>query len=150
VMVIGAALVLKTVDALADKSVIPLPQNEMAIDQKRLHAPKIFREDCRIDWRKQVVAINNLIRGLSPYPAAWTNFYRPGIEIGVKIFKASVEPTVHQCIPGAILSDNKNFLKIACADGFINLIELQIAGRNRIGISAFLRGFTDASSYTAN
>jgi methionyl-tRNA formyltransferase len=150
VMVSGAALVLKTVDALADKSVIPLPQNEMAIDQKRLHAPKIFREDCRIDWRKQVVAINNLIRGLSPYPAAWTNFYRPGIEIGVKIFKASVEPAVHQCIPGAILSDNKNFLKIACADGFINLIELQIAGRNRIGISAFLSGFTDASSYTAN
>lgn len=149
-MVIGAKLVLKTVDALADGAVIPLPQNSLIIDPDRLQAPKIFKESCMIDWGKSGTIINNLIRGLSPYPAAWTNFHSSGSEIGVKIFKASIEQVSHQCKPGEILSDNKKYLKIACADGFLHIIDLQLAGKKRMGIAEFLRGFPNAVNYTAH
>ncbi len=148
-MVIGANLVLKTVDALADGAVIPLPQSSLTIDPKRLHAPKIFKGNCKIDWKNQAGVINNLIRGLSPYPAAWTNFYCSGTETGIKIFKAVIEQVSHQCKPGEILSDNKKYLKIACADGFLHIIDLQLAGKKRMDRTAFLRGFPNAGNYSA-
>jgi len=148
-MVIGANLVLKTVDALAEGAIDPIPQNLLVIDPKRLHAPKIFKESCRINWEKPVTEINNLIRGLSPYPAAWTNFQIAGSETGVKIFKASVEQVGHQCRQGEILTDNKKYLKIACNDGFLHVIDLQLAGKKRMGIAEFLRGFPNAAGYTA-
>jgi methionyl-tRNA formyltransferase len=147
--IIGANLVLKTVDALADGTVIPISQNLLVIDLKRLHAPKIFKENCMIDWGKQATVINNLIRGLSPYPAAWTSFHHSGSETGLKIFKASVEQVSHQCKPGEILSDNKKYLKIACTDGFLHIIDLQLAGKKRMGIAEFLRGFPNATDYVA-
>ena len=148
-MVIGADLVLKTVDALAEGSVRPLSQNLLSIDPDRLHAPKIFKENCKIDWKNKGVIINNLIRGLSPYPAAWTIFRSQGSEISVKIFKAAVEQTDHGLNPGEIVSDNKKLLQIACIDGFLNILELQLAGKKRIAIQEFLRGFPNVSSYTA-
>jgi len=148
-MIIGANLVLKTVDALADGMVTPVAQNLISADPQKMHAPKIFKENCRVDWSKPVIAVNNLIRGLSPYPAAWTNFNSPGSETGVKIFKALIEQARHECIPGEILSDNKKYLKIACADGFLHLVDLQLAGKKRMGIAEFLRGFPNADSYTA-
>lgn len=147
--VVGANLVLKTVDALADGAVIPLPQNLLVIDPKRLHAPKIFKENCKIEWGRPVNDLNNLIRGLSPYPAAWTNFQNAGSETGVKIFKATVEQVIHQSEPGEILSDNKKYLKIACQDGFLHILDLQLAGKKRMGIAEFLRGFPNAANYTA-
>lgn len=147
-MVVGAKLVLKTVDALADGTVTPIPQSANAINSERLHAPKIYKENCKIDWTKPAVAINNLIRGLSPYPAAWTNFHRSGTETGVKIFKATTEQVSHQYQPGKIVSDNKKYLKIACADGFLNIQDLQLAGKKRMDTAAFLRGFPDAESYS--
>ncbi len=148
-MIVGANLVLKTVDALADGTVTPVSQNLLSADPQKMHAPKIFKEDCRIDWSKPVVAVNNLIRGLSPYPAAWTNFNSSESETGVKIFKAMVEQIGHDCKPGEILSDNKKYLKIACADGFLHLVDLQLAGKKRMGIAEFLRGFPNADRYTA-
>lgn len=149
-MTLGANLVLKTVDALADGTVVPLPQDLLIIDTDRLHAPKIFRENCKIDWHKPAIVINNLIRGLSPYPVAWTNFYFPGNETGVKIFKATIEITSHKCKPGEIYSDNKNYLKIACPDGFVHIIDLQLAGKKRMEIAPFLCGFPNAGSYVAH
>lgn len=148
-MVIGAKLVIKTLDALAEGSVIPVSQNSLKIDQERLHAPKIFKETCKIDWTKPVVDINNLIRGLSPYPAAWTIFQRPGYEISVKIFRARTELIEHDCQTGEIGSDNKNYLKIACGNGFLHILELQLSGKKRMGISEFLRGFANANEYRA-
>jgi len=148
-MVIGANLVIKTVNALADDNVKPLPQSSLIIDPERLHAPKIFKETCKIDWHKPAVAINNLVRGLSPYPAAWTNFMGNGSETGVKIFKGSVERIPHNYQPGEILSDNKTFLKIACADGFLHIMDLQLAGKKRLEIAPFLRGFPNPTNYKA-
>jgi len=148
-MEIGANLVLKTVDALAEGNVSPLSQDILVIDPERLHAPKIFKENCLIDWEKPGIVINNLIRGLSPYPAAWTNFRSSGSETGVKIFKASFEQASHECKPGEIQSDNKKYLKVACLDGFLNILDLQLAGKKRMGVAEFLRGFPNANNYTA-
>jgi len=149
-MVIGANLVIKTVEALADGNISPLPQTALKVDPERLHAPKIFKETCKINWQKPAAAINNLIRGLSPYPAAWTNLKGNGSETGIKIFKASVECIGHNCQPGEILSDNKSYLKIACADGFLHILDLQVAGKKRLGIAPFLRGFPNVVSYKAD
>lgn len=148
-MIIGAKLVLKTVDAIADDSIKPVPQSPLTIEPHRLHAPKIFKENCKIEWNKQVVSINNLIRGLSPYPAAWTNFVVNESETTVKIFKASVENVTHQFSSGTILSDNKSYLKIACSDGFLHILDLQLAGKKRLDIAPFLRGFPNAENYRA-
>jgi len=146
---LGAKLVLKTVDALADGNYVLQPQESLIIDPERLHAPKIFKENCKIDWAKPGITTYNLVRGLSPYPAAWTNFQGFGTETGVKIFKASFEQVDHQSKPGEIISDNKKYLKIACSDGFLHIIDLQLAGKKRLGVSEFLRGFPNAVSYMA-
>jgi len=148
-MVIGANLVIKTVEALADGNISPLPQTALKVDPERLHAPKIFKDTCKIDWDKPALAINNLIRGLSPYPAAWTNLKDNGSETAVKIFKAAVEITGHNCKSGEIKSDNKTYLKIACNDGFLHVIDLQLAGKKRLGIDPFLRGFPNVTNYVA-
>ncbi|NEW80963.1 MAG: methionyl-tRNA formyltransferase [Mariniphaga sp.] len=148
-MEIGANLVIKTIKALAEGNVSPLSQEIMAFDLGRLHAPKIYKENCMIDWDKPGTSINNLIRGLSPYPAAWTNFQNPESETGVKIFKATFEQTSHQYKPGEIQSDNKKYLKIACANGFLHILDLQLAGKKRMGIEEFLRGFQHIINYKA-
>jgi len=149
-MEIGASLVLKTVDALTEDNVSPLAQDLLTINPEKLHAPKIFKENCMIDWAKPGIVINNLIRGLSPYPAAWTNFRCDGSEIGVKIFKVAFEKAHHQYNPGKIVSDNKKYLKIAVADGFLHILDLQLAGKKRMGIEEFLRGFPKVINYTAH
>ena len=148
-MLTGAALVLKTVDKLAEGNYETISQEELDIDPKRLHAPKIFKETCKINWNNSCVSINNLIRGLSPYPAAWTNFLKNNSETGVKIFRASIELADHLFSPGQIVTDNKKYLKIACADGYLHLIDLQIAGKKRMEIAELLRGFPNAVAYKA-
>ena len=148
-MVIGAELVLKTVDAIAEGNFQPLPQDSLTIDPVRLHAPKIFKETCKIDWQKQVGELNNLVRGLSPYPAAWTNFTKAGLETLVKIFKTSEELIEHQDKLGRIVTDNKKFLKVACSDGYLHLLDIQLSGKKRMGIAEFLRGFQNAGEYSA-
>jgi methionyl-tRNA formyltransferase len=146
-MIIGSKLVLKTIDALAEGNVNPIPQESLNIDPSRLHAPKIFREDCKIDWSNTGLRIHNLIRGLSPYPTAWSNLKNDDDLFSLKIFRSIFEPTLHAYQPGHILSDKKTFLKITCKDGLISIMDLQLAGKKRMPIAEFLRGFPNPEDY---
>jgi methionyl-tRNA formyltransferase len=148
-MKMGAALLLKTIDALAEGTAKPIPQDLLTINPQRLHAPKIFKEDCKIHWNKPGQQLKNLIRGLSPYPAAWTQIRKDDNIQNLKIFKSSFEPDIKDYTPGTIYTDQKTFLKIACQDGFLFIEELQLAGKNRMNITDFLRGFPNASDYKA-
>ncbi len=133
-MDIGAELVLQTVKKIDNNTVTTLPQNE---DQELKHAPKIFREDCKIDWNKQTDHVYNLIRGLSPYPVAWTKLDNKVF----KIFSCIKENGKHNQTPGDINSDNKTFLKFVTTDGFINVKEVQLEGKRKMKIQEFLSGF---------
>jgi len=149
-MEIGSALVLKTVDALAEGSVAMISQKEL-IEKGYLPspAPKIFKEDCLIDWQKEVASIKNFVRGLSPYPAAWANLFNAttGIETTMKIFRVDAEKVQTDAVPGTILSDGKTFLKVACSDGWICVQELQLAGKKRMMVGDFLRGFPSINQF---
>ncbi|SEL14719.1 methionyl-tRNA formyltransferase [Parapedobacter koreensis] len=140
-MVIGANLLVKTVKAIASGKVHPISQDTIPVNAELRHAPKIFKEDGAIDWSRPVDDVYNLIRGLSPYPTAYTSLDGKVL----KIFKAMKEniPTTHT--PGTYLTDGVSFLKFACPDGYIAIQELQIAGKKRMDIVAFLRGYRPSS-----
>ena len=111
-------------------------------------APKIFKETCRIDWTKNGKTIHDLVRGLSPYPAAWSELHRDGeAPLGVKIYKTRPENVRPDHTAGRIVSDGKTEIKVACADGYIHLEELQIAGKKRMPAADLLRGFKDLGTY---
>jgi methionyl-tRNA formyltransferase len=145
----GARLLVKTLDAIALGDVKPVQQDTIVLDMNRLKpAPKIFKEDCRIDWEKSSVEIHNLIRGLSPYPAAFTKIrISQKSVIVMKIFKSHVLPCVNTedflpvRSPGTVITDQKRYLNIACADGLLSITELQIEGKRRMPVAEFLRGF---------
>lgn len=130
---IGADLLLETVKGLTEGSLDAKPQE---ISSENKHAPKIFTETARINWEDPAKKIYNLIRGLSPYPAAFTDFQ----DKKLKIFKAEVEAVAHHKPTGTYETDHKQFLKFACSDGFISIKELQLEGKKRLGIEEFLRG----------
>ncbi len=137
-MQLGAEVILETVKAIESGNYELKPQD----DTKSIHAPKIFKEACKINWNEPAENIYNLIRGLSPYPAAFTEFKdKSGQTIGVKIYKTDAEELAHNEKPGHIISDGKTFLKVACNNGFISIKELQTAGKKRMTIEEFLRGF---------
>jgi len=151
-MEIGSKLVLKTVNAIAEGDIQPLPQEKLIATGPELkHAPKIFKDDCRIDWSDKAEKIYNLIRGLSPYPSAWTYFVKKGTDakINVKLFFAEKESGGKTEIPGTINSDGKTFLKIACANGWLKITDLQMAGKKRMKAGDFLRGFKNPEDYFA-
>ncbi len=149
-MAIGAGLVVKTVKALADGSAIPIAQEKLEIEPEKLHAPKIYKEDCRINWELDSQKNHNKVRGLSPYPTAWTELAAPYKEnISLKIFRTSLEKDAHAYPPGTILSDQKKWMKIACSDGYLLITDLQLAGKKRMGIEEFLRGFPGIETYKA-
>ncbi len=140
-MTAGTGLVLETVDRLAAGDVKPIEQAH--IDESTLRpAPKIFKEDCRIDWGKPGVQIINFIRGLSPYPAAWTPIRRADSEevSSAKIFSARFENKPHNVAPGTVSSDGRTTLQVACQDGWIVLQELQMAGKKRMAFKELLLG----------
>ncbi|MBS1637284.1 MAG: methionyl-tRNA formyltransferase [Bacteroidetes bacterium] len=144
-MSIGAELVLKSVRAIESGNYTLHPQN----DGESVHAPKLFKETCRIKWDRDVMAIYNLIRGLSPYPAAYTEFPDKNAQpVSIKIYRALYELKSHTYKPGTVLSDGKNSLKVACINGFIDIQELQLAGKKRMGIAEFLRGFNLPDSFS--
>ena len=130
---IGAEVLLQTVKGLAEESITEKPQDNFNIK----HAPKIFTETCAIDWNKSAVEINNLIRGLSPYPAAFTHL--DGKKL--KIFAASIEKTTPNSTIGTYETDGKHFLKFVCNDGYINITDLQLEGKKRMKVEDFLRGY---------
>jgi methionyl-tRNA formyltransferase len=129
----GAKLVLKTVEAIENGTAPRLPQ---VWDGSAPHAPKIFKETCKIDWSKSGEQIRNFIRGLSPYPAAWTELNgKP-----YKVFAVTIEKTASGKPAGEIQSDWKKYLKISCSDGWVNLEEFQPEGKKRMRVEEFLRG----------
>lgn len=131
-MMEGAALVVKTVTAIESGTYTTKPQSGTS---NKL-APKIFREDCRINWYQDTVHIHNFIRGLSPYPGAFTDV--TGVQW--KILTAKPITAQHSLHPGAVETDNKTYLHIACTDGFISVLSIQAEGKKRMEIGEFLRG----------
>ena len=141
-MRLGGDLVLKTVDAILEGSVKTIPQEELAQVGELRPAPKIFKETCRIDWTIGVKRIYDFVRGLSPYPAAWTELYQEGADpIMLKIFETEKLFCEHSLAPGTIVTDCKTYFKIASSDGFVNVLSLQLAGKKRMEINDFLRGY---------
>lgn len=144
----GSELVLKTVQAIEEDKVLESPQS--AVDSAQLkHAPKIFKESCLIDWNKPVAEINNLIRGLSPYPTAFTYLDGKVLKIfASKISQWSIDHSQsiesstidHQSSTIDFKTDNKTYLSFKCADGYLDIIELQLEGKKRMKVDEFLRG----------
>ena len=141
-MRLGGDLVLKTVDAILEGSVKTIPQEELAQVGELRPAPKIFKETCRIDWIIGVKRIYDFVRGLSPYPAAWTELYQEGTDpVMLKIFETEKLFCEHSLAPGTIVTDCKTYFKIASSDGYVNVLSLQLAGKKRMEINDFLRGY---------
>lgn len=148
---IGARVLVETVKGLADGSLEERPQSTVHSPQNRdgdselltpnsallKHAPKIFTETCKIDWRRSIDEIHNLIRGLSPFPGAFT-------ELGdktIKIFRSEKEQLLPTSKPGRWESDGKTYLKFAAKDGYILFKDVQLEGKKRMLIEDFLRGY---------
>lgn len=150
-MDLGAGLVLETVRRLTTGTLEARSQNHFMNPGTVLKkAPKIFKEDCRIDWSLPGEKLINLIRGLSPYPGAFTRLVRDdgAGESGAgerilqcKIFRATFETAVHKHKPGSILSDGRHHFKVAVTDGLIEVNSIQLEGKRRMDIQEFLRGF---------
>lgn len=142
----GTSLVLDTVERLAAGDVTPVEQP--ACDDGALRpAPKIFKEDCRIDWNRPGRRIVDFVRGLSPYPAAWSDVVRAGESepsSSVKLFAVHFESGRHDEMPGSLFSDGRT-LRVACADGWIYADELQMAGKKRLPVRELLLGWRDVN-----
>ena len=137
-MKIGAEVLLETVNELTKGNLKETRQTDIEGRNLQLrHAPKIFSETCEIDWQKGVDEVYNLIRGLSPYPAAFTFLNNKKL----KIFSADKEVKSVEEQPGTLLTDNKYFLKFACDNGYISVNELQLEGKKKMQIEDFLRGW---------
>lgn len=133
----GAELLVKTVKGLAEGTLKEQPQDLAAGDGPLHHAPKIFTETCRIDWTKPAQTIFNLIRGLSPYPAAFTQLDGKLL----KVYKATHETASHSSTPGTHETDGRSWLRFAAADGFIYITELQLEGKKKMKTEDFLKGY---------
>jgi methionyl-tRNA formyltransferase len=156
---IGADLLLKTVKGLADGSLYEQPQSEIAQHKTLHHAPKIFTETCRIDFSKTVEEVHNLIRGLSPFPCAFTELngkmlkvYRSKKELSRDAAsdlnpKSKLNPenkfvqAGHTVPTSGYKTDGKTYLKFACSNGYIHVLELQLEGKKRMMVDEFLRGY---------
>lgn len=142
-MMLGGDLVLETVDAILAGTVKPIPQDKLIqIETELRPAPKIFKETCRIDWNKSVKQIYDFVRGLSPYPAAWTELCTTeGKPQVLKIYETEKQFKEHNLPIGTIDSDEKTYFRVAVKDGFVNIRSLQLAGKKRMEVGDFLRGF---------
>lgn len=138
---IGAKVLVDTLKGLAANSLKEVSQNELNIQHTEFktlqHAPKIFTDTCKINWNKSVEEIHNLIRGLSPFPAAFT-FLNDKM---LKVYKSKKEISSHNFEIGKIFTDNKTYLKFSCSNGFVHLLEIQLEGKKKMLIEDFLRGY---------
>lgn len=144
----GCDLVVETVEKIATQAFTPIEQ--MHIDEATLKpAPKIFKEDCKIDWSWEGERIVNFVRGLSPYPAAWTPMYLNGEEKGsAKIFEVRFSPNKGNGNVGEIISDGKEQIAVVCSDGLIEIRSMQMAGKKRMSNKELLLGFRNIEDYT--
>ncbi|WP_455638703.1 methionyl-tRNA formyltransferase [Parabacteroides sp.] len=151
-MKMGAGLVTETVDLLLAGKIDAVPQEEFFKDASELRsAPKIFKDTCRIDWNQPLKKIYDFIRGLSPYPAAWTELVAPdGSRQALKIYKTEKHPASHSDAIGSIHTDAKSYIDIAVADGYLRLLTLQLAGKKRMGVKDFLNGNKQIGGYTVD
>jgi methionyl-tRNA formyltransferase len=132
---VGAQLLVRTLRAMNNGTLKAIPQPEATADLK--HAPKIGTETCHVDWTRGVDAVYNLIRGLSPYPAAFTELEGKKL----KLLAAEKELKQPADLPGTFTTDKKTFLKFACPNGYIAVTELQLEGKKRLIVQDFLRGY---------
>jgi methionyl-tRNA formyltransferase len=145
-MAMGAKLVLKTVDLIIEGKAEGKPQQH---SDTLKTAPKIYKETCRIDWSKSTMELYNFVRGLSPYPASWTEITSlEGEKLGLKIFESATEICKHNFPAGKLLTDNKTFIKIATFDGYLQLVSIQLAGKKRMKVDELLRGYKLNTSIT--
>lgn len=144
----GCDLVVETVEKIATQDFTPIEQ--MHVDEATLKpAPKIFKEDCKIDWSWEGERIVNFVRGLSPYPAAWTPMYLNGEEKGsAKIFEVRFSPDKGNGNVGEIISDGKEQIAVVCSDGLIEICSMQMAGKKRMSNKDLLLGFRNIEDYT--
>lgn len=141
-MTLGAKMVVETVDAIIAGTVKPIPQDQLLNkNEEPTPAPKIFKDTCRIDFTRSAWDVYNHIRGLSPYPAAWTEIVdSAGAVHTVKIFETELPENAIIGAPGEIVA-TKDTLAFACADGCVKVKSLQLAGKKRMTTAEFLRGF---------
>ena len=141
-MLQGGETVMRTVEAIVKGEVKPIAQDDMYSGELR-PAPKIFRDTCRIDWQGSVDGIYDFVRGMSPYPAAWCELVNANDEaVSLKVYAVSKEYAQHEKVAGAIVTDNKNYIKVAVDGGYIRLDEVQLAGKKRMPVADLLRGFS--------
>lgn len=149
-MLSGAALLATTVSCIKKGDYPQLDQNSrLPAGTTLLPAPKIFKETCKINWVSNIDKTYNFIRGLSPYPAAWTIFQnqQSGETMTAKIFETTKVLTNHALEAGTIVSDEKTYLKVAVQGGFLKIITIQLEGKKRLGIEEFLRGFKNIALF---
>lgn len=132
----GAELLVETVKGLATDTLTEIPQDDVPVEELK-HAPKIFKEDTRIDWNRSASEIHNLIRGLSPYPAAFTELQ----DSTMKIYEDKYELASHDVAIGSYDTDGKTYLRFAAKDGWVYAEDVQMQGKKRMPVSDFLRGF---------
>lgn len=144
----GTTLVTETVDRIAAGNVVPYQQRGIPAETLR-GAPKIFRDDCRVDWNRPGAEIGNFIRGLSPHPAAWSALRENGTEAGtLKIYDGAFVPETHGRTPGTVdISDRKNF-RVACAGGWFAITDLQPSGKRRMTAAEMINGLDRAKDYS--
>lgn len=150
-MELGAEIAVETIDRIldGDGKVESLPQEKMIPVGTELHpAPKIFKETCEINWNQEAKKVYDFIRGLSPYPGAWTTLVSPeGKETVLKVYAASKTEDITKEPVGELLTA-KNRLMVATGDGLLNLEEVQLAGKKRMKAADFLNGFRDLTGYS--
>lgn len=142
-MEVGAKLVVQTIRDIESGDYQLVDQTELPLAPSTLHkAPKIFKEDCRIDWSKGVKEVYDFIRGLSPYPGAFTEFVSPDAKCYiVKVLTSSYEFAPISPKRGMLETDATSYLRVACRDGYINFRQIQLAGKKIMNVDEFLRGF---------
>lgn len=140
-MEIGAQLLTETIGKIERNEIVGKPQENFIGTTELKHAPKIFRETCHIDWNNTNENIFNLIRGLSPYPAAYADLFSEGKEkVSIKIFETIKETNIKKREPGHIETDGKTYLRVFTKDGSLSITSLQYPGKKRMNIEDFLRG----------
>lgn len=141
-MTLGAGLVTETVDLILAGKAEAIPQDQFMRDAEELRpAPKIFKDTCRIDWHLPLKRIYDFVRGLSPYPAAWTELVDiDGKHQVLKVYETEIRPAVHTDAAGTLRTDGKTYLEVAVEGGYLRLLSLQLAGKKRMPVSAFLNG----------
>lgn len=136
-MAAGAETLIHTLQQLKTDSLKPTNQDELISESELKHAPKIFKEDCKINWNQPTDKVYNFIRGLSPYPAAFTELDGKVL----KIYQAEKEKTDTPAQPGTIDTDKKSYLKFATQDGYIMVSVLQLEGKKKMNVTDFLKGY---------